>query len=340
MSKKMAAKARQLLDAHVQFVIEQLESDGFADLAQAAVTQGLKTAKTLKLEEAVSRAAIKETVQIYALKLDLHGAMPELVGDLVRQLYSHRVHEETRLGDLVSDEQFREILDKLLEMHELRERLLQETTANPVYAALAGDILFHGIKGYLSQNRMADSIPGARSMMKLGKTVMSKATPGLEKSLEDGLRKYIHKNIKGTLKESERFLQDVDDEKIRAALLDLWSRLKHERAALFRRYLSQRDAEEFFVLTYDYWRQLRKTDYIRVLIEAGIDGFFDKYGKTDLATLLKEVGIDQSLLVADALRFAPPAIRLLKKKKVLETYIRQALAPFYESAAAQAILAS
>ena len=52
----------------------------------------------------------------------------------------------------------------------------------------AADIVYHGIKGYLGQNKLTGSIPGAKAAMKLGKSVMNRATPGLEDAIEGRLK--------------------------------------------------------------------------------------------------------------------------------------------------------
>lgn len=50
------------------------------------------------------------------------------------------------------------------------------------------------------------------------------------------------------------------------------------------------------------------------------------------------MGISREMLVADALRFAPPIIAMLQQKTLLEPFIRQHLEPFYHSPAVWAIL--
>lgn len=338
MAKKEKTIAELLLDAHVQFVIDELSGEGFQTVVEAEVEASLKQSAKLTLNEAVTREMIKETAHVYAVELELHGAIPELVGDIARRLYDHETQDATRLGDLMPDAHFREFLDKVLEMKPLRERLIREAIANPLYSALASDILYHGIKGYVAQNPMTKSIPGASSMLKLGKSVMSAS--GLGDSIEDNLKKYIHKNIKATLKESENFLlQRIDDEKLEDTVLDVWADLKQNKLSLGRDYVSSNDVEDFFVLAYEYWRSLRNTPWYSAMIDAGIDSFFDKYGDTALPDILAEVGISQAMLVRDAMRFAPPIIKTLKKKKMLEPLVRRQLERFYQSGRVEAVLA-
>ncbi|MGH8460969.1 MAG: hypothetical protein ACRESS_05135 [Stenotrophobium sp.] len=335
--KRSAADA--LLDAHVHFVLNRLKGESLQALVEIELDAALVNAGHLTLNDCVTRKMIKETALTYAADLELGGGIPELVGDIARVLYAHEAHAHTRFGDILSDTGFGEILDKALELKSLRRKLVHEAIANPLYATFASDLLYHGIKGYLAQNAVTRNIPGASSMLKLGKSVMSKATPGLEASIEDSLKKYISKTVRSTTSGSAKFLLDhADDDTIREIAFGMWDRLKHSKIAVLRDDISSLDVEDGFVSAYEFWRALRKTDYYRTLIGAGIDSFFDKYGDLSLAELLEDLGISRPMMIAEAMRYAPHVLKALNRKKMLEPLIRRNLESFYHSAAAQAIL--
>ncbi|MBV8063881.1 MAG: hypothetical protein JOY51_09800 [Nevskia sp.] len=339
MAKKKPSTAEVLLEAHVQFMLAQLEGAPLRQRVEQEVDALLGEAERISLNEVVTREAVKQTVRVYAVKLELNAGIPELVADIAQRIHGHEIHQRTRLGELLSDQQFSEVLDKLLEMNTLRQRLLDEAVANPVYSALAADIVYHGIKGYLSQNKLTGSIPGARTAMKLGKSVLNRATPGLEEAIEERLKGYVTKNIQSTLAESRRFLLErFDPESIREVALDLWHRLKKLKVSSVRDYLQGSDLEDFFVIGYEYWHRLRQTDWYVTLIDAGVDGFFDRYGDSSLGEILEEIGIGRDMLVADAMRFAPQAIEGLKKRGLLEGMVRRNLEGFYRSGAVEEIL--
>ena len=339
MARKKTNTAEALLDAHVQFVLEQLQGPALRARIEREVDLLLADAEQLLLKDVVSAEAVKETVRVYAVKLELGGGIPELVADIGQRLYQHPVHDETRLQQLLSDRQLGELLDKLLEMNEIQTQLLDEAVSNPVYSALAADIVYHGISSYLMQNKLTGSIPGARTAMKLGKSVMKRATPGLEKSIEDRLKGYVSRNLQSTLAESRRFLTErFDPEVVREAVLEVWDRIKRSKVSEFRRVLRSADLEDFFVIGYEYWHQLRKTDWYVQLIDAGVDGFFERYGGVTLGELLDEIGIQRDMLVADAMRFAPKAIEGLRQRGLLEPMVRRQLQDFYRSEAVQKIL--
>ncbi len=337
---KTKMTAEKLLDAHVQFIIDQIDGDALRTNVEDELDYALEAAEKITLNEAVNRAHIKETVKNYAVDLDLHGAIPELVGDIARALYENKIHDRTAFSDLVTDQQFIEILDQILAMKELREKVIERSIGNPLFAALASDVLYNGIKGYISDNPLTKNSKMAASALSIGKSLLAKASPGLEQAVEEGVKKYIAGNIKSTQRQTERFVRErLENDSVREHALELWDENKGHKVAVIREYISSRDVEEGFVTGYEYWRKLRRTDYYWTVIEICIDGFFDKYGESSLREILDEIGIHRDMMVEEAMRFAPPVIRMLKKKKLLEPRIRRQLEKFYLSETARDILA-
>lgn len=333
MSKKKSAKAEALLDAHVQFMVEQLSGKSLQTVIERELDALLAAAEKLTLNDAVTRAMIKSTALTYAADLELHGAIPELVGDVARALYAHKIQTRTHISDLLSDEHFEEVLEKLLELKTARRQLVHAAVGNPLYADIAADLIYNGVKAYLNDNPLTKNIPGMSSMMKLGSSVMGGA------KMEGNLKGYIRASLKPILKQSEHFLIDtLDDDRLRDTALMVWKLIKTHKLSEVRSSIKSEDIEEFFVIGYEIWRELRKTAYYREMIGAGIDAFFDKYGDISLGELLEEMGMTREILLAEAMRFAPHVLPVLKKKKLLEPAIRRNLEGFYNSAAVKQIL--
>lgn len=345
MAKKAAAaalsdKAQALLDAQVDWWLERLDGKALAPWIQNEVDALLADAAKLKLDEVVRLEDVQAVARQYAAELEPHGAIPELVGEIAQALQAHPLQKKTKLGELMPDRQFREWLDKILELHAAREALLHAALSNPVVSAMAGDLLYRGISGYLGESSLTKSIPGASSMLKFGKSVLAKATPKLDAAIETTLRKYIQHSLEATLRESEQSLKTLlTDELLREAALEVWASLKGLTVAQARSTVSADDLEELFVIGYEHWRALRKTPYYAAMIDAGVAGFYAKYGKAPLTTLLAEMGVTHEMIVNDVLRFGSPALAALKKKRLLEPLVRRWLAPFYSSATAKKLLA-
>lgn len=342
--KKMATTdtlSAALLDAHVEFVIEQLTGEGLGETLGQVLDTLLADAAKLKLKDVVTPKMIKDTARTYAVELQFGGGLPELVGDIARALHGHKIHESTTFGDIVSDRYVGEITDKLLEFKSLRQKIVVELFSGPLYAQFASDLLYYGIQGYLSNNALTRNIPGAGSMMKFGKAVMNKASPGLDGALEEGLKKYIGKSVEATSRRSVDFLlNNISDSAIREMVLDIWERVRELPVASLREDIGSLDQEELFVIGYEFFQELRRTPFFGTMLDAGIDSFFDKYGSSTLINLIDDIGVTRPMMLAEAMRYAPPILKTLKKKKLLEPNVRALLAPFYASGIVERVVAS
>lgn len=337
---KLSSKAQILLEAQTTWWLERLDGKALEPWLKAEIDAVLADAAKFKLEEVVSRADVQAVARQYAAELEPHGAIPELVGEIALALQAHPAQKKTKLAELMPDQHFREWLDKILELHAAREAIIHAALSNPVVSAVAGDLIYRGISGYLGQSNLTKAIPGASSMLKLGKSMLARATPKLDAAIESTLRKYLRQSLDATLRESEHSLKTLlTDELLRASALEIWASLKGQTVAEVRRTVSTSDIEELFVIGYEHWRSVRKSSYYAAMIDAGIATFFDKYGKTAITTLLAEMGVTREMILQDLLRFGVPALAAIKKKKLLQPLIRRLLEPFYHSVAAKKLLA-
>lgn len=342
MTKSLHPTAALLLDAHVAYITGQLSGASLKALLETEIDQLLADAENITLSEAVTPEMIKETARNYAVDLELSGAIPELVGDIARALYANPIHNLTTVGELLPDHLFAEFLDKTLEMRDARELIVHEAIANPVYAALASDIMLESIRGYAQQGRdLASMIPGAARAGRLGQSLLSSAFPMLEESLEENMGKYVRRILEKILERSEHFLLNhFDEDRIREIALEVWDAIKEKPVSDFKRSVSSLDMEEFFVIGYEAWREIRHTPFYGAMIDSGVDSFFEKYGETSLRELVDEMGVTKDIMMSEAMRYVPQIVRMLKHKNMLEPLLRRNLEAFYQSTAVTAILAA
>ncbi len=330
-----------LLEAHVAFVVGQLGGAQLPPLLESALDTALADAAELQLEQMVTRDMIKATARTYAIELDLQGGIPELVGDIARTLHAHPVHEHTRLKDLISQRRFEDLLDHVLALKSIRQRLVGEVIASPLYQRIASDLLYNGIRDYLARSNLGDNIPGARSALRLGRAVVKRATAGFEDAMEDGLKRHIGRSVGSVSQKTAQSLLDGDhDDALREVAIDSWQRLRDLSIGELREDLSALDVEELFVTLYECWKELRGTPFIAAMIETGIDTFFDKYGEASLAELLEDLGIDRKIMLREAMRFAPHVLAQLHAADKLAPTVRRLLEPFYRSGKVEKILAA
>lgn len=334
--------ATALLEAHVAWTLAQLQPAALRPQVEHQLEALIADIGDLKLKELVDLKDVQEIALKYASDLKLGGAIPALVGDIARQLYDHKVHRSTRLDELVPDAMFEEFLDKSLELRTLREAIIHESVSNPIYISLVSELLIQGIQEYVANgSKLAGRVPGAKSALRLGKAMVSRARPELSSELEENLRLFVRKNAEERMQASEQLLLEAfESDRFRQVILDLWDDNKHHTVADVQDFAGKLDIEEIFVIGYEYWQHLRQTDFYRELIKAGIAAFYKAYGNRNVNSILKDIGISTEMMAEDAMRFAPPIIETLQKKKLLEPMIRRNLEPFYASAAVKEILSS
>lgn len=344
MSKKKTTPgiAGALLDAHVEFLVAELTGDGLRELIAEHLDALLADAARVRLKDVVTARMIKDTARTYAAGIELGAGLPKLVAAIARALYAHKIHDRTTLNDVVVHARYEEFIDKVLELESLREKLVRAAASSPIYIAFASDLLYHGIKGYLARGtQLTRGVPGARSMMKLGRSVLNKASPGIEATLDDNLRKYVARSVEATSRSSVEFvLQHLNEDALRRMTREVWDKLKFERFGSLRAEVSEDDVEDLFVIGYEFWRELRTTEIYTTLIDAGIDVFFDMYGDSTLTVLLEEIGVTRQIMLDEAMHYAPHVLKALKRKKVLEPMIRRSLEGFYRSGAVERIVAA
>lgn len=327
--------AQQLLDAHVAHVLDRLSDKNLPGEIERLVDLVLSHTGKLKLGAVVCKEDVLATAVHYAADMDIAPAIPEMVAEIARELYRHPAHEKATLNDVLADQDFKEITSKYFEMEELRARVLHEAISNPVYAALVSNLLYNGITRYVNDNPLTNNIPGAKSLLKIGKSMIDKTGT----NLEAGVKHFIKQNTQTALRDSEDFLlHQMSRDKLEGTLINIWNRIKTQPVSRFRDYVKEDDVEDFFVIGFEFWRRFRKTDYYSDLIGVGVDYFFKKYGKTSLKKLLKELGVTRDMILADAQRFAPRVIAELNKQGIIEEVARAELTRFYDSDAVGKIL--
>lgn len=332
--------AQALLDAHVAFVVEELCGESLPRLIGNLLDFALEQARGIVLESVVTRDMIKATARTYAIELDMQAGIPELVGDIARTLHAHPIHRDTKLSDLVSPRRFEDLLDHALALKSIRRRLIGELIASPLYESIASDLLYNGIRDYLGRSTLADGIPGARSAFKLGRAVVRRATAGFEDAIEDGLKQHIGRSLGSVSQKTAQPLLDGEhDDSLRDVALDSWRRLRGLSIGELREDLSALDVEELFVTLYEWWKELRATPFVAAMIDTGIDTFFDRYGEQTLAEFLDDLGVDRTLMLAEAMRFAPHVLARLHAEGRLEPAVRRGLEPFYLSGRVEQVLA-
>lgn len=318
--------ANRLLDGLVDYLLARLEPAQMQGFIEAELDFVLGKAAGYTLNDWVTPEQIQQTARKYASEMDISGAIPELVGDMVEEFYQQAMDSDRLVADVVDEDVIMALLDKVLEIPLSRQGMAW-LGRNPVLLALLAGGAQMGIKTLLHQG-----MPAALRDQ-LSKRLPERWVNSLDTRMQDWLLRRTEQLL------SDPWLyRDENLDELRELVLVGWQDFSQRPVAELRELLSSEDIQELFVIGFEYWRELRHTDYFNGLLDSGVKAFFDKYGEMGLVELLEELGVTRTLMLDDARRFAPPIIEKLRQEGLLEEWLRRHLGGFFEAEETLALL--
>ncbi len=311
--------ANRLLDGLVDYLLDRLEPAQMQGFIEAELDFVLGKAAGYTLNDWVTPEQIQQTARKYASEMDISGAIPELVGDMVEEFYQQAMDSDRLVADVVDEDVIMALLDKVLEIP-LSRQSMAWLGRNPVLLALLAGGAQMGIKTLLHQG-----MPAALRDQ-LSRRLPERWVNSLDTRMQDWLLRRTEQLL------SDPWLyRDENLDELRELVLVGWQDFSQRPVAELRELLSSEDIQELFVIGFEYWRELRHTDYFNGLLDSGVKAFFDKYGEMGLVELLEELGVTRTLMLDDARRFAPPIIEKLRQEGLLEEWLRRHLGGFFEA---------
>jgi len=324
--------AAAVFEAHVAFEMAQWRGPEAPARLRADIDALWQWAQRAPLNALVSADTVSTAAERLALDMELPEHLAGVIGRIADDLIQLDVNRETQVQDVVDESLFDDGVSLFIELEELRNRLIKRALDSPVYTALASDVLYQGVKDYIfSDTGAINSIPGVSSLIKGSSSAVSKRLPGLEAQVEKRVRAYIENNTAKTLARSEQLLlESLDEARIRAIAAEIWAGI-HDESLSIDDVVDSDELQKLVDFGLRVWRELRETQYLGDLINAGVTAYFERYGDRPVAELLGHVGVDHDLLVQEAEALVPSVIEGLAESGLLETLVRNRLEPFYQS---------
>lgn len=330
----MTETGRALYDAHLAFELRQWQGRTLNRRLAAEVRAFWDWAGDTPLDCLLDVDHVRAAAERLVLDMALPESLAELIGDIASQLVDLDINRETRIQDVINEALFDDGVALFIELEDLRERIIKRALDSPVYTALASDVLYQGIKDYIfSDNGALDSIPGVSSLIRGSASAVNKRVPGLEAQVEKRVRAYIEDNTARTLARSEALLiESLDDARITAIAAEIW-RAIHTAHLSVADVVDRDEVDSLVAFGLRVWRELRQTEYVAQLVDAGVTAFFERYGDAPITDVLERVGVTRTLLEQEAETLAPPVIAALRETGWLEAFLERRLEPFYRSKA-------
>lgn len=308
---------RRALDAHVAWWLERSHGEALDQWLEHTVDHALRDAEAFTLDDVVTCEQVKTTALRYAADLPLTGGIPDLIADVVHALRDHPDLDHARLDAFLPHDAVQTLIAKGIELRPLVERLLRELRHTAAVQQFVGELVYQGLHSALSHRS---------GWLRLGHLVP-------DTMLDRLLSESAERSAQLLTRSTETVLAAVDDDALQDAVEVFLERIAELPLAPLRDGLSSDDIDDLTALAYAFWQELRQSTLYRGLIEGAVEAVFARFGNMTLRALLADLGIDRSMMLDEARRYAPGALAAMRERGVLEALIRRQLSPFYASPA-------
>lgn len=320
--------AQALLLEQVRFIKKQLLDQKNPQYIRNFISQTYQNADKVQLKDFIQLEQLVAVVQKYAFELNLGADILEFIGVVAQKIHNEAINSRTIIHDLLSDESFELWMFKILELEQLKQYIQENLEHNPqiqqVSLQLANQIVesntpwLNQLRQYtVKQNKISSKVI----------SFIQDQQQNIELKLEYQLAAAIRKQL------SNIFL--LPNEDLADIATHIWSDIKQRSLKEMLSQVQSIDFEEFFILVYETWKELRETEFIQQIILNVVEAFYEYFGEYSLQELLHSVGLDENDLFIEADRFIPHSLGTLEQMGILDDIIQSLIAPFYLDAQTQ-----
>lgn len=326
-SEKSQTLAQALLLEQVAFYKNQLTTQLSADFFKQFIQLILQHAPNIKLKEVIELEQIQAVVKRYAFEMQLGAGLLEFIGEIAQKLHVFSLQSSAQLQDVFSDHQFEIWLSKILELENIRHYLNHFLKESPSIQQLCQYIATTTLQNKLpklfsqiDEERIAESKYEWQYKLK---TFSYRQQQRIEHKIEESIARLIQEQL------ADLSLLSNDD--LESLVRNIWDDNKAKPLSEYTKQVTPLDVEEFFVMIYEYWKELRQSAFLQDLILYGVKVFYDFYKDESLEEVFAAIGLEETDLLNEAMRFYPKVVIALDEHDVLEPLITLILQPFYQS---------
>lgn len=332
--------AQRLLDAQVAFHLGQLRGDRAAETAAALVDDLLDASHDQQIADLVDRVVVKEAVHRLLTSAPGSAAATGLV-DLVVDVLMEGPDVSYRLGELADRERVEALLDAVLQLSPLVDRVVAQLADSPVVGTAASRFMARIVSEVANANKaVADKVvPGLGALVSLGTSTAASVVGAAGKPLEGLLGDTMGKSGSFAVRRLGRIVVDtLQDPATREALMQAWDLAAAGRVVGLDRVVTREQVADIAGALHDLGIAAAAGEQVADLADVLVDRFFDHFGGYSPTELLDQLDLDRDRLRQDVARLAPVALGALDEAGVLERLVRARLEPFYDSAEVADIL--
>jgi len=325
----MNDKAKALYEAHVAHVLDNLGAEKLPALVSEESAYIWEKLDGVKLNDVLSK---EEILDFQKRNFDHREKVSEPAKTYGRSLrdtiIAHLKSSDTTLKDMISKSDYDALIQEASTLKDVREEIIHSAVSNPLYSEIIANSLADGIKSFTSEEGLAGKIPGASSLFKMGSGLLG----GLQDSMGKNVRKFIAENIQKLTGQSEKFVQNlIDDRKVRELGEKLWQKTSSKTVGNALKRFDATQYDGFEPIVEKVVNQALRSDAAKELNDVIIDHFIKENGDKSLQQLLLDIEIEQADVVRESVELFSKICERALADGTLEERVRKHLEDFYAS---------
>lgn len=335
----MHATAQILLDAHTRHVMKQLSGSALADLLDEEAGGFWDWLAVRPVKSVVDEVRVRDFLLSNVFDIAPSEQLLTQIGSIATRALKSPLNSQTRLEELLNVREYDLIVDRLIELEDVRRQIVHAVMQNPAVTQLISDLVYNGVKNYMVEDGgLAKKVPGMSSLMKIGKGVMDRMG-SLDAALESALKSYVKRNTRATMEMSERLVERaLESSKLKAVSRQFWQQIKSAPLDRATRYVKADDVTDVVQIGSTLWNHFRQTPHARELLNELVHAWFEQWGNEAGTTPLLSIGLDKKRLQHETRLLLTPIIGELESSGHLQTRVTAHLQAFYASSEVSATL--
>jgi len=333
---------QQLLEAHVQHELAKFQSKKLQHSIREEVAAVFEWAKRLKLGEIISVEQITDLIGRNVVAMPLPPGVTELMTSMSQRVRTARINKSTSIKDICPRPAYDAAVAKIGSMEGFRHALIHRLVTSSIYTNQISSALYTGIKEYLlTENVLAQKVPGLASLIKLGTFAVNKTMKPLEAVVEKTVKAYIEANLGNTIRRSEKSINEHFDQ---AHIVEfgerLWKSSAASRLSAYTQLVDGKDMADAVAIGRDFWLHFRTTPYFKAVYTDLVQSIFERYADLPLSALAADFGVTEKIVIRELSLTLSTAAESAVSRGFLEQRIRARLESFYLSDQAAAVIAA
>lgn len=320
-----------MLEAHVRYELQRLSRRHLKQTIKEEVGAALEWLAEVRINAVASEAEVLAAIRRNVIRMPIPAEVKTAMRENVALVYDALLQDTTTAEDLLSREVFDAIVEIIIGLEDLRGEITHQVVSSSVYSRLISNVLYHGIKSFLlTENVLAKNIPGASSLVRLGRRSLNAASPKLEGGIDRQLIKFINANLQETIAESETFLDTALDPTLMRKLGDeVWATNASTEIGELTAYVDTDSLRASVDVVENFWLHYRQTPLFANLVAEVVRHFFARYGEQDVRSFLATMAITEDVAMREANALIMPWLEQARDSGYAERRLRARLGAFY-----------